>query len=90
MNGIRQRHPMGLAIRLTALGLAAIGLAGCAQGHWVKDGANAADLNYDQGTCDHLARLRDRYQEDAVGGIVVVEFTDDCMKYLGWTYQKPN
>ena len=86
MRGMRKRRPTGLAMAA----IATISLAGCAQGHWTKDGASAADLNYDQGTCNQLARQRNRYYEAAPGGIIVVEFTDDCMKYLGWTYQKPN
>jgi hypothetical protein len=86
MNAMRTKFfPMPI---LVVLGLGASSLAGCSsQSHWVKDGGSAADLNYDQGTCEHLARLRNRSYEDAPGGIIVAEFYDDCMNHFGWTLQ---
>ena len=84
------RKHSSLPILILAIGLGVAGLAGCAQRQWVKDGANAADLNYDQGTCEHLARLRNRYYEDAQGALVVSDFYDECMEQFGWTLQKVN
>lgn len=73
-----------------SLGILMAGLAGCAQSHWVKPDGSAANLNYDQTTCDQLARQRNRYYEAAPGGINVREFTDDCMVHFGWTLERPN
>jgi hypothetical protein len=75
---------------LLFFGILIAGLGGCAQSHWVKPGGSAPDLNYDQTTCDQLARQRNRYYEAAPGGINVREFTDECMVHFGWTLERPN
>ena len=65
--------------------LAFVLLAGCTQSRWTKPGASAADLDYDQTTCDQLARQRNHDYESRPGGIVKSEFTDQCMEYFGWS-----
>lgn len=70
--------------------LAVMAVGGCAQTHWAKPSGNAAQLNYDQTSCDQLARQRNHDYESRPGGIVVSEYVEDCMEYFGWTRQRDN
>jgi hypothetical protein len=72
-------------LKLTAILIATILLAGCGQNVWLKPGATAQDFNVDSYGCEKDARQSGYFGGGIVGQINFDEFEGRCTRAHGWT-----
>jgi hypothetical protein len=73
---------MRISVALAAV--VAVGLAGCAQTVWLKDGATKQDFNSDAYACERDARMSNYFGGGLIAQINFQEFQERCMVAHGW------